>query len=60
MDDLTSLLQHLTEDELKDLLKDDGPKIEDMIKEDRQVRTSPYDWLSLRLTVLCADQSAGK
>ena len=38
MDSLTSLLQHLTEDELKELLKDDGPKIEDMIKEDRQVR----------------------
>ena len=38
MDGLTSLLQHLTEDELKDLLNDDGPKVEDMIKEDRQVR----------------------
>jgi hypothetical protein len=37
MDNLTSLLQHLTEDELKDLIRDDGPKIEDMIREDRQV-----------------------
>ena len=37
---ITSLLQHLNNDELKDLLNDDGTKIEDMIKESQQVRYS--------------------
>ena len=32
------LLQHLTEAELKDLLKEDASKVQEMVKEDRQVR----------------------
>lgn len=34
---VTALLQHLNVDELKELLNDDGPKIEDMVKESNQV-----------------------
>lgn len=58
MDNLTALLQHLTEDELKDLLKDDGPKIEEMIKEDRQVSHESDG--KKRDPPFCTDQSAGK
>ncbi|KAI1292066.1 Vacuolar protein sorting-associated protein 37B [Halotydeus destructor] len=37
-DSITDLLQHLSSDELKELLNDDGPKIEDMVKDSAQVK----------------------
>lgn len=35
--DCSSLLQHLNEDELKDLLNGDASKMEDMIKDEKSV-----------------------
>ena len=36
---VSALLQHLNDEELKDLIKDDGPKIDEMVKEVQQVKS---------------------